>query len=257
MAKTVEQLEKELTELKQAFESFKQNEYATHQHANTDGTNYLRKNIVLDADQTYVVGTVKLGSETGFNPTNGSQYFAILATGPQMQETTTNQFPNMQLVMRHFPDEDSRFSTLYSDSNPIVVSFANTSVTTVAGGSTVTITGYDFATDSLVNAYINIYNASGVIVETQRIVSNTSTVITINGTWLYSTAGGFFEIYSTVFLGSYLRMWQQLTVNVDSDGGIRFGPGLFAAGQSGALYMSPSDGNLYYTTPAGVTTQVN
>lgn len=244
MAKTIEQLEKELEKLKGELKTFKQS-YSIHQHNNSDGTKQLRKTLFLDQDQVYTVGSTEMGSAEGYNSVNGRNYFGIIATGPQMQKTTTNQFPNQQLVMRHLPD-DQGLSAFYSDASPIVISFANTSISTTAGGTTVTITGYNFVTNSLAGAYINIYDSAGIIQEAQIILSNTATVVTIDGTWINSTSGGFFEIYSTVFLGTFLRMWKQLYLEKSSSGGIRFGPGLFAGGQQAALYVDETSGNLIF-----------
>lgn len=252
MPESNEQLLRRIEKLENELKQFKQ-QYAIHQHANTDGTNRLRKNIVLDQDQTYTVGSAKFGSSQGYNATNGRNFYGLFATGSQMQETTTNQFPNMQLVMRHLED-DNGLSHLYSDAKPVVVSFENTSISTTIGGNTVTIAGYDFATNSLAGAYINIYDSSGVIQDWQEIASNTATVITIVNTWITSVTGGFFEIYMPVGLGSYLRVWKQLYVDKDDSGGIRFGGNLFANGQQGALYMDTTAGSgLYYTDPFAVT----
>lgn len=256
MAKTVEQLEKELQALSQKFEKLANN-YAIHQHDNLDGTNYLRKNMVLDQDQTYTVGSAEWGSLAFYNTAQGRQFYSVIATGSQMQRTTTNQFPNQQLVMRHLEDA-AGVSSLYGDAKPIVVSYSTTSISTTVFGNTVTITGYDFATNSLAGAYINIYDSSGNMQDWQKIASNTATVITIDGTWITSVTGGFFEIYTPVLLGNYQRVWKQLYVDKDSTGGIRFGGNLFANGQSGALYMDTSFGSaLMYTDPFGVTWRLN
>lgn len=241
----VDKLQKALVSVQGELKQFK-TDYSIHQHANTDGTNALRKTITLDQDQVYVAGSIMVGSSQGYNSTNGRQYFGISSVGPQMQQTTTNQFPNYQLVIRHFPDDTDRLSILYGTGSPIVVSFANTSISTTAGGTTVTITGYNFATDSLINCWINIYDSSGVMQEGWKILSNTATVITIDGNWLNNTSGGFFEIYASSFLGDFMHLWKQLYLEKSSDGGIRFGPGLFTEGQQAALYVDEATGDLIY-----------
>lgn len=249
---TQSDLENRIAELEKELKQFKQ-DYAIHQHADTDGTLRLRKTLNLDQDQVYTVGSAELGSQAFYNTTQGRQFYGILASGSQMQKTTTNQFPNQQLVMRHFEDTNG-ISSLYGDAKPIVVSYANTSINTTAAGNTVTITGYNFAVNSLAGAYINIYASNGDIKDWQKIASNTATVITIVKTWITSVTGGFFEIYMPVGLGNYQRVWKQLYIDVDSTGGIRFGGNLFANGQQGALYMDTAAGSgLYYTDPFGVT----
>lgn len=247
---TLETLQKQVDDLTALVGQFKK-DYSIHQHNNVDGTNNLRKTITLDQDQVFVTGSLMIGSSQGFNAVNGRNYFGVTAVGPQMQQTTTNQFPNYQLVIRHFPDDTDRLSILYGASNPIVVSFQSTSLTTTNGGNTVTIVGYNFPVNSLINAWINIYNSSGVMVEAHKILSNTATVITIEDTWLHTTSNAFFEIYASSYLGDFMHLWKQLYLEMGADnGGIRFGPGLFSGGQQSALYVDPSDGSLWYQYPS-------
>ena len=249
-------LEKRMTELENRLKTF-EGKYAIHQHSNTDGTNYLRKNIVLDADQCIVVGDGQWQTFRASNPTDGLNFLDGKIVGSNTTPGTAVKSPDMQMVMTHIPDQASKFSFLTTERSPLVLSYANTSVSTTLGGNTVTIVGYNFTTNELAGAYINIYNSSLALVETQTIASNTATVVTISGTWLASTTGTF-KIYVPVFLGRTETIFRRLYVEEGTaSGGIRFGVGPTSTspgGQNGLLYMD-AGGDLYWRpkgTPVGV-----
>lgn len=253
---TNEQILAELRKVQQELQAFK-NEYSIHQHNDVDGTNHLRKNIVLDQDQSVVVGCLQAITASGFNPTDGVNYFAALVDGEDMRNAYVAESPNMQLLLTHVPNSSSKFSFVTASRSPLVASYANTSITVTAGGNTVTIAGYDFTTNELAGAYINIYDSSGTLIETQTVLSNTSTVVTIVGTWLNSTSGGVFDIYVPVFIGRTQSIWRRLYVEEGSaTGGVRIGPGPTANGQNGLLYMDAA-GDLYWRDKAGTSVKVN
>lgn len=333
----IAQLEKRLKDLEQS--------YAVHQHNNSDGTIQLRRNIVLDQDQTYVTGSTQRGSVQLYNPTNKRQYYGVSATGPQMQQTTTNRFPNLQVVSRnlpdvgvavvetiptsavatgtekitvavayptgtvayyqtnggaaignlfnetyyyvkfvdsthiqlsltpggaainltstgnssqtltYFPNQLGKADCLYAQGNPIVTIFSSMigTIDFNIGTSVVTIPNYGFATNELVGAYIIAYDSDFVAVEIQPIISNTATVITINGAWWNDTQNGSFEIFSPVYLGDYNHPWYQLAlIDGDAPNGIRFGGGV-AGGNNPISYLSVAGGpgQLVFSNSAG------
>jgi len=169
----------------------------------------------------------------------------------------TKKTPNMQLEMTHIPNQSSLFSYLTAQRAPLVGSYENTSVSTTLGGNTVTIAGFNFITNELAGAYINIYNSSTTLVETQTIASNTATVITISGTWLASTSNATFKIYTPVFLGRTETIFRRVYVEEGTaSGGIRFGVGATGNTQNGLLYMDAT-GDLYWRNKAGTSTKLN
>lgn len=244
----ISKLEKELQELKQ--------KYTTHQHNNTDGTNYLRKSITLDADQAIAVGAGQWQTLQQYNATDGVNFISVFTVGENIIPGLSIKSPNMQMLMTHIPNQASNFSFLTAECPPLFISYANTSISTTLGGSTVTITGYSFSTDELAGAYINIYNSSSDLIETQIIASNTSTVITISGTWLASTTGTF-KIYNPVFLGRTETIFHRLYVEEGTSvGGVRFGVGATGNTQNGLLYMDAA-GDLYWRDKGGVSVKLN
>jgi len=248
-------LENRIAQLEQKLKTLEA-KYAVHQHSNTDGTNYLRKGFVLDADQAGVIGDSQYQTFRVYNPIDKWNFVNGIVVGPNVVAGLSVKSPNMQMVMNHIPDSASKFSFLTAECAPLVVSYQNTSVSTTAGGSTVTISGYNFTSNELAGAYINIYNSSLNLVETQVIASNTATVITISGTWLASTTGTF-KIYNPVFLGRTETVFHRLYVEEgETVGGVRFGVGATANTQNGLLYMDAA-GDLYWRNKTGTSTKLN
>lgn len=163
---------------------------------------------------------------------------------------------NLQLNLLHQPNNISNQSFITAFRPPVYANFPGTTITTTMGGNTVTTSGYGFTIDSLANALINIFNASGTLIETQIIVSNTDTVITISGTWLASTIAGTLGILQPVFLGAADTPYQRLYTREGTTGGLRFGIGPTSGGQNGLLYMD-SSGNLYWRDKVGTSSQLN
>lgn len=251
------QLKKDFQALKQEFENFKRNEFAIHQHTNSDGTSRLRKNIVLDQDQYLTVGSSQMYSKQSYSVADGLVYEGIIEAGSQMEQTTTVQSPNMRVVLKQFEAVSADISEFYGHSNPLVFPYENTSISTTAGGSTVTINGYNFGTNTLNGSVINIYDSTGALVESQVVSSNTSTVITITDTWINSTSGGQFKIYNRVALGSTENVWERVHLWTGSSGGIWFGSGNLLNGQVSNLFVNPTTYDLTYTYPFGMSGIVN
>ena len=250
------QLAQEIQDLRQEIELLK-SRYAVHQHDDVDGTNHLRKNIVLDKDQSIVIGTGGIVTDSNATGSVSDIYNFYTTVGPDTGPTIFgNQSPNLQLVMQHLPNNTSLQSFIFGMRKPLVSSWQGTKTSTTLGGNTATISGYNFATNSLAGALINITASDGTFVETQTIASNTATSITISGTWLASTSSADFYIYVPVFFGSADFPWQRLYTQEGTGAGIRFGVGPTAGGQNGLLYMD-STGDLYWRDKAGTSTKLN
>lgn len=239
----INQLKQEMDTLKRLVEN--------HQHVYGDGTTQLRKNIKLDRDQWLSVGQMQLLQQplTRDGSTGGEAYGSSISLGPDNLDGGTQlKSQNLQIDMIHFPKAPGK-STIHAYSAPLVSSSLNNTVTVSSGGNTVTINGYGFITDELVGALIDIYDSTGVLIETQTISSNTPTVVTITGIWLHNTSGGKFLIYQPVLLGQPDVIFNRVYVQEGTAlGGIRFGVGptsTSAGGQNGLLYMD-TIGDLYW-----------
>ncbi len=233
--------------------------YAVHQHNDIDGTNHLRKTFQLDQDQFGVIGLGTLGSTSSRLNTTAEQLQFSTNVGKESGKVGfVNKADILQLNLLHQPLNTSKQSFINAMRTPVVTPFENTSVSTTIGGNTVTISGYGFTTNELALAQIDIFDSSGVFVESQTIASNTATVVTISGTWLASTSGGTFFIYMPVFFGSAETIFQRFYTQEGTGGGIRFGVGVTAGtlNQNGLLYMDAT-GDLYWRDKAGAAVKLN
>jgi hypothetical protein len=247
-----EKLQQKIQELENKIQSLEAN-YAKHQHDGIDGTNTLRKSIKLDRDQFLNVG---LGTQaTGETLAGGQLQYAISVGNDDGRSGFVKKADILQLDLLHQP---SALSFLTARRTPLVNSLSSTSLSTTSGGNTVTIAGYNFVTDELANAIINIYNSSGTFIETRTIASNTATVITINGTWGATTSSATFNIYKPVYLGSAEWVFQRAYVQEGTAGGVRFGDGVTdgALDQNGLLYMDAT-GDLYWRPKTGAAVKLN
>ena len=163
---------------------------------------------------------------------------------------------NLQFNLEHYPNDPNHFSFIDAFRPPLLSIPPDTTISVNAGGNTMTINNYGLVVNAYANALINIYDSAANLVETQVIASNTSSVITITGTWLNTTTNGFFFIFVPVFLGRNLYPWQRLYVMDGTGGGVRFGPGPTAGGQNGLLYMDAT-GDLYWRNKTGTSTKLN
>jgi hypothetical protein len=246
-----EKLQQKILELENKVKTLESN-YAKHQHDSLDGTNTLRKNIKLDNDQWLQVGLG--GQGTLNNGVSGRPLDYGISVGKD--DGRTGQVYKADLLQMNMVHGGSQ-SFYVGRRTPVVVNFPGTPVATTAGGNTITISGFNFATNELADAYINISNSSKVLVETRKIVSNTATVITIDGTWAASTSNAIFGIYKPVYLGSAENNWQRIYTTEGTDGGLRFGIGATNENnQNGLLYMD-SAGDLYWRNKAGTAVKLN
>lgn len=249
-------LENRIAQLENELKEFKR-KYAVHNHSNIDGTNILRKNIMLDRDQWLAIGPGEfITSSSNIGQTSEVDDLAASVGPDSPLSGFLQKSRNMQMELLHFPNTGGVVSRLRIYANPYVVSLPGNSISTTSGGSTVTILGFNFITNELANTFIVITNSSGVIVETKTIASNTSTIITISGTWLNTTAGASFVIYRPVNIGDQTFIINRVYVGEDTGAGIRFGVGPTNGGQNGLLYMDTT-GDLYWRDKAGTSTKLN
>lgn len=203
---------------------------------------------ILSTSSTFL-GTTSLGA------TNEQIQTSIVAgTGQGSAIGTIGT--NLQFNLLHQPQNTNNQSFITSFRPPLFTTPQGTTISTTLGGNTVTVSNYGFTVNSLTGALINIFDSSGALVETQTIASNTSSVITISGTWLASTSGGTFTIFQPVFFGSADTPYQRFYTQEGTGAGVRFGVGPTNGGQNGLLYMDAT-GDLYWRNKSGVSTKLN
>lgn len=262
----LERLVKKLvSDLEEEKEKVKNTAYVLdhHNHTGDDGTKILEHQLNLKPEQP-----IKMGYGGMLSGTNASQSIALGSTSEQIQMsfvsgkdmggafgTTTG---NLQFNLLHQPLNASNQSFITAFRPPIFAPIPGSTISVTAAGNTVTINGYNFVTNSLAGAQINIFSSAGALIETQTIASNTATVITISGTWGATTSGGTFVIFQPVFFGSADTPYQRFYTMEGTGGGIRFGVGVTAGSQNqnGLLYMDAT-GDLYWRNKSGTSTKLN
>lgn len=251
-------LENELNDLKNKFDKM-QKDYAKHQHDNIDGTNKLKKSQELDMSSSLKIGLLEQGTLPIISPgTTLEQIQYAFALSKSKETGAVNKLDGLQLNFLHQPNNTSKQSFMTGFRSPVVSPRPSQTISTTSGGNTITINGFNFTTNELAGALISIYNSSNVLVETRVIASNTSTQITISGTWGASTSNGLFQIYTPVYFGSADVIWQRFYTQEGTGGGIRFGMGATAGAlnQNGLLYMNAT-GDLYWRNKSGTSTKLN
>lgn len=254
---TEQEFQNKIQELESKIQKLEAN-YAKHQHDGLDGTNQLRKSIKLDVDQWMQVG---LGSQAtapqdySKQGQDDEQLQYSIGVGKDDGRTGFVSKANiLQMDFLHQPQ--TLLSFLTARRTPVVSSsLEGTTVSTTAGGNTVTIPGYNFATNELAGAVIGIYTEAGGFIESKIIASNTATVVTITGTWLATSNPASFEIYRPVYMGAADYIYQRFYAQEGTAGGIRFGIGPTNEGQNGLIYMD-SAGALFWRNKAGASTKI-
>lgn len=236
-----------------------ENMLSNHQHNDVDGTKTLRKNIQLDRDQWVAVGPLQQITNTSLTGTSAETFTYSMSLGGDNQTTGfTNKSINMQMNFIHRPQ--GTISNITAFRKPLATNGGGSTTSVTSGGNTITIAGFNFTTNELAGALISIFDSSSVLVESQTIASNTSTVVTISGTWINTTNNGYFQIYTPVFLGSTDTIFNRLYVQEGTTvGGVRFGVGptwTSGTAQNGLLYMDAT-GDLYWRNKSGTAVKLN
>lgn len=265
-------MEQEVQQLKQQLQSLSNlvNDYKTkidklnetfklHTHSGRDGSKNIDSEIDLQPGTPIKLGLGgMLAIGGGVQGAVSEQVQMSIVSGKDMDGSIGTSTNNLQLNLLHNPQNASNQSFITSFRPPVFAQIGGSTISVTATGTTVTVVGYNFATNSLAGALINIYNSSNTFIETQTIASNTATVITISGTWGATTTGGSFFILQPVFFGSADTPWQRLYTCEGTGAGIRFGVGVTAGAQNqnGLLYMDAT-GDLYWRNKSGSSTKLN
>lgn len=156
---------------------------------------------------------------------------------------------------------------------PLYKNYTETSgITATSGSSTITDPTQNWTTDELAGAYLNIYDSSGTYQYTRQIASNTTTVITIDGTFPSTVSNVKYFVYMPIYLGSADYPWRQgyfggQDVSSGGSGGqrrvLRFGYGtssgsdvisIFFGTGSPESVVTANVGSIYLRTDGGAST---
>lgn len=241
LVKTVQDNERKITTVSSVLER--------HQHTDTDGTSKLRRGseVLVESGNIAYVGNGGIGQTTF-----GTQNTLAIASGTDKGASangTPNKTTNSVLLFTNQPNDG--FLSGYT--GPAYQNF-NKSVT--SGGNTLTDTSFDWTTNELAGMYINIYDSVTGLEFTRQIASNTSSVITITGTWPSSVSGGIYLVFMPLYLGQSDLPYRRIYTGEGTSEGIRFGYGPTGTPNNGLLYMDAT-GDLYWRDKAGTSIKLN
>ena len=178
-------------------------EYLNHKHTNVDGTQK------VEGIEYPRMSFAKFGDSaiTSYSASNGAQDTTMYLGTGRDAANFKNSSVDTELQLQNVGSTDltTKNSFLFGVRTPILGN--QTSVT--SGGSTLTDTSFNWETDSLAGAWVNILDTNNILIESKQIASNTSSVITIHGTWGASTTG-FYTVTMPVYLGSANYPWRQV-----------------------------------------------
>lgn len=226
-----------------------------HQHTDSDGTPKLRIGIetITESGGLSYIGNGGVGQVTSVNSDGTKNHSLFIAVGEDkgLSVSDAQESINSQLVLSQYGNGSGTF--FYSASNP---QYTNKGKSVSSGGSTLTDTNFNWSINVLAGAYVNIYDSVGSFQFTRQISSNTSSVITITGTWPSTVSNCTYSVFLPTYLGSADNPWKRGYVGEGTSEGLRFGYGPTNGGQNGLLYMD-SSGNLYWRNKGGSSSLLN
>lgn len=206
-----------LRELQQSVDQFKQ-EYHTHQHDDADGTVRLNTTAQKIANVGELVaygngGVVQL--DVPDRVTGKDQQNMIMIAGKDLSveavdSTAGKGLESAVLAFANIPRPtggEQGESLLAGYAKPQYVNFGK-SVT--SGGSTLVDDYFEWKTNELAGALINIYDEDANHIVTRQIASNTDDTITIDGTFPSSVSNCQYETFVPSVLGAPNIRWKQL-----------------------------------------------
>lgn len=223
--------------------------------------------------ESFGFGNATIAALTGKDATN-RQYIMAFSIGEEtmQQQGSASGSKNTQMYMDDQPDSSNLQSFFYGYRKPIYTVTGNGTVDVSSGASTVTDSDKDWDTNELAGAMINIYDSAGALQFSRQIASNTSTVVTIDGTWPSTVSDGTYIVLMPMYLGAADYPWRQGYFGGDdvSSGGtgaqrrfIRLGYGSTGGTETRGLFfgtgspenvVTASVGSLYLRTDGSTST---
>jgi hypothetical protein len=115
--------------------------------------------------------------------------------------------------------------------------YSNEDISLTSGESTLTDSKWNWDTNELAGAYVSVFDSNSVLFDTFQITSNTSTEITVNGTWSQTESNATYFVFMPIYLGSAGTPWRRGYFGED----IRLGFG--SSGGDEVLYIKWGTGS--------------
>lgn len=180
-----------------------------HNHDGKDGTKILENSLNLKPTELIQMGNFRL-EEISDYPVQDYQY-GYLVVGKDKEDQIASA--NTQLSINHRNSTNGITNQSFIDAQRYPL-FAGLLADASSGASTATIQDANFDTDELIGAQIVIVDSSGNA-QSKQIVSNTKTVITIQGTWSVTMTDRPWTVLMPVYLGSASSPWRLIYAGGD------------------------------------------
>jgi len=233
-----------------------------HNHNGQDGTAILNNSLDLKPSELIQLGNFRLEERSDIGGIDTQHGYLVVGKDKEDQIASTNT--QLDIEHRNYTNGSTNQSFISAQRYPL---FGGNHASASSGTSLVTISDNKFKTDELIGAQIVILDSSGNS-QSKYIVSNTSTKITIQGTWSATLSDRPWTVLMPVYLGSATAPWRLLYAGGDSvanDGNqrraIRLGHGPTSEAQ--AIYFgsgSPESvvtavvGSMYLRSDGSTTT---
>ena len=221
----VEELKAQIDELTKKVEALSARLENQKEVNNTYFTPVNKDNQSIKINETSLisVGGHGMAAGTTYDTTNGkiNRIIGSHIVGPDMLGATDNATPNSQFIVEHLPLVNETF--YYANRPPIYLRASGTNF--VSGTSTFTDGTKNWATDELVGCWVQAFDSLGLATsfkDARQVVSNTSTTVTVSGTWTFTDSNGWYILYKPVYLGAAAYPWRRVFAGEDIRLG--FGP---------------------------------
>lgn len=213
-----------------------------HIHSGYDGSSNLLSNLRFKPGSFLTIGSSQTSEETVSPGETGEVNRHIVIAGKDVSTQFGTLSVNSQNNLEHQPGTTGGTNqTFYYGIRPPLYS-GTASIST--GGSTLTDVKWNWTTNQLANAWLNVYD--GTTLYTHLISSNTATVITISDTFSFTNTAATYLTFVPTYLGSADYPWRRVYTATD----IRFGIG--QSGGTKVCFIKHGTG----TPESAVTAQV-
>jgi len=197
-----EQLENRIDELEEKMERLKKESFTFPlQKKQKDALkNELKKGIEIESEKFLEVGPA-LFMGANFNVNDSNEVNAAYILSGNDRSRSVGETDNTQLTLSNFPTTtgSTNQSFFYGFRPPL---YTNDGVSVTSGESTLTDTKFNWDTNELAGAYIDVRDTNLAFKETYQISSNTATEITIDGSWTFTDSDVTYIVFMPVYLGS-------------------------------------------------------
>lgn len=272
----LEDIEQEKDKLKEDFKKMSEefnklkNVFEKHTHNNLDGSLFINNYIPKIAEPGDIVslGNGVLFSDNAKFPDGSTAEGMVMAVGRPEQITNKPHVDyigsniNLEHGITELGGSVGKTVALTALGKPQIINL-NGSFSISSGGNTISAGNFQLRENEFTGCTIKIFK-NGDVYREKEIISNTSSTLTIKGTWGVTESNVSYYVSKPVFLGSSQTRWNSLSligIDVIGDGSQRLGITIGGANENLAIYAgngvptsSAPNGSLYLRKDGGSTT---